>query len=379
VKLVRHRDALVPLVLAVLSTVELLGLDADRKGRAIAVDLVACGLLVGRRRWPWAIPTIAGVLPLLVPYLGPELDEPATPILIVGVASWTMGRHLRDLRGLASMGLFLLVILSDYALTTVDQFDISDLVFVCVVLLPPFVAGLGARSLADRNSRLSKQAAELLRLQEAVRTEAAAAERGRIARELHDVIAHSVSAMVLQASAAAELVRRDPERAASAVNDIATTGRRALAETGRLLHLIRDSDDELGLAPDVGLERLAELVDGFRRNGLAVDLEVEGSLAGLPAGVDLSGYRIVQEALTNALKHARDRNAHVQVRRTRDALHIRADNAAAGPGQQGVGSGLGLVGIAERVSVFGGTLRHGIGDDGRWVLQAELPLASADA
>lgn len=381
----RRRDAAVPVALVALGTVELLDLGVDGLAAAIGLEVLACALLVLRRRYPWAAPTAAGVLAMLLPYVGPELDEPAVPILVVGVASWTLGRHLPDLRGLASMVVFLLVILSDYAFTTDDAFDFSDVVFLLVVLLPPYLAGLGARTLGERNRRLADQAAELLRLAATVRVEAAAAERGRIARELHDVIAHSVSAMVVQASAASELVQSDPDQARTAIDEVTTTGRRALAETGRLLHLIRDASDELGLsggglAPDPGLDQLPALVEGFRRHGLDVDLEVDGSLSGLPAGVDLSGYRIVQEALTNASKHGRDRRAHVRVHRQRATLRIRADNAAAPPGT-GVRStraaGLGLVGMAERVSIFGGTLSHGVGPDGRWVLVAELPVPEA--
>ena len=127
------------------------------------------------------------------------------------------------------------------------------------------------------------------------------AERDRIARELHDVIAHSVSAMVVQTAAAQDLVRTDPDRAERVLADVADTGRRALAETGRLLHVIRDDADELGLAPAPGLADLPALVEAFRASGLTVDLDVREPLPALPVGVDVSAYRIVQEALTNAL------------------------------------------------------------------------------
>jgi signal transduction histidine kinase len=149
----------------------------------------------------------------------------------------------------------------------------------------------------------------------------------------------------------------------------------ALGETGRLLSLVRDEDDELGLDPDPGLDRLDELVGQFRRSGLDVDLVVEGSLDALPAGIDLSGYRIVQEALTNALKYATDRTVRLVVRRTPGALSVEVENRGR-PGPS-TGSGLGLVGMAERVSVFGGSLEHGF-SDGRFRLSAVLPLETAD-
>lgn len=366
----RWRDAPFPAALAALGTAELLSLGVDGAPAAIALTTFCCALLVLRRRWPWAVPTAAAVLIALMPYLGPELDEPAVPILVIGLATWTLGRHLPDLRGLVSVVVVVLVILTDYREAGAG-FDASDLVFVSVLLVPPYVAGLGARTLVAGNRRLAEQAAELLRLQDLVRQEAAAAERGRIARELHDVIAHSVSAMVVQASAASSLIERDPARAAQAVDDVADTGRQALAETGRLLHLLRDEAGELGLAPERGLDRLPELVAELRRSGMEIDLDVHGDLGDLPPGLGLSAYRVVQEALTNALKHAKDARVEVAVRRDRDAVRIRAVNRAGG---QGAGSGLGLVGMAERVSLFGGRLSHGPTADGRFVLEAELPV-----
>jgi signal transduction histidine kinase len=252
-------------------------------------------------------------------------------------------------------------------------------VFVSALLVPPYLFGRLVRTLAERNQRLGEQAQLLLAHQATVRQEAVTAERARIARELHDVIAHSVSAMVVQAEAARDLVHRDPDRAAAALDQVTNAGRGALAETGRLLHLIRDTDEELGLEPNLGLDRLPDLVDGFRRSGLQVDLVVDGRLDGLPAGVDVSGYRIVQEALTNALKYAVDRLASVRLVRRPDVLQITAENAGARGATAQPGSGLGLVGMAERVSVFGGTLSHGFTDDGRFRLAATLPIVGTES
>ncbi len=366
---IRRRDVLLPVVLAVLAAIELLILDVEAPLAPIALQAAACGLLVFRSRWPWAVGTVAGVASALMPYLGTKLDDPAVPILIIGLACWTLGRGLDDWRGLASVALIELAILSDFSQKN-RAFDASDLVFVSVILLPPYLFGVGARTLVARNERLAEQAAELLRLQETVRQEAAAAERGRIARELHDVIAHSVSAMVVQASAAGASFDHAPAAARQAIDDIASTGRKALAETGRLLHLLRDEKDELGLAPDSGVDQLPALLDDMRRKGLDVELRQEGALDDLPVGLGLSVYRIVQEILTNALKHSQDKCLSLLIRRTPDALRIRADNVA---GPRGLGSGLGLLGMAERVSVFGGTLSHGQQAD-RYVVEADLPL-----
>jgi len=232
-------------------------------------------------------------------------------------------------------------------------------------MTPPYVLG-------RLTHRLSEQSAQLVRQQELVKQEAARAERDRIARELHDVIAHSVSAMVVQTAAAQDLVVSDPNRASEVLESVAATGRRALAETGRLLHVIRDNENELGLEPAPGLVRLPELVERFRDDGLAIDLELDGQLRPLPVGLDVSAYRIVQEALTNALKYAADRTASLRLTSTPTTLLIRTSNASS-PGTIG-GSGLGLVGIAERVSLFGGNLTHGLTADGRFELTATLPV-----
>ena len=137
--------------------------------------------------------------------------------------------------------------------------------------------------------------------------------------------------MVVQTAAAQDLVNRDPERASALLESVASTGRRALAETGRLLHLIRDEDDELGLEPAPGLAQLPALVDEFRDSGLDVDLEVGPALPALPAGLDLSAYRIAQEALTNALKYSADRAARLHVTASGASLVIASSNALSPP------------------------------------------------
>jgi signal transduction histidine kinase len=366
------RDVLLPAGTAVVVTVEALSfLPAPDLLLALGLQLTACAVLVFRRGRPLVAGTTSLLLLTALALLGPDVEDVAAPLVIIFLAVIALGRYVADLRGVLP-----LVPMALSAWAGKDLPDITDVVFISAVLLAPYGAGRVLRALDLRNRQLAEQSAELLRLHAQVRDEAVSAERARIARELHDVIAHSVSAMVVQAQAAQDVVTADPARAAQAMQDVAVTGRRALAETGRLLHLIRDTDDELGLAPDAGLDRLDDLVERFRRSGLDVSVEVDGSLDGLPAGVDLSGYRIVQEALTNALKHAVDGVAHVRLRRSGDALRIDAENRAR-PGHSGHGSGLGLVGMTERVQVFGGDLSTGFTDDERYVLSARLPVEPA--
>jgi len=362
------RQAVVPAALGIVATVELLALDLPGTATALVIDWTACALLVLRGRFPLVACTLAGVV-LLIPVS--QVDEAAAPILILAVATITIGRRVDGVRALIPIALFVTAIAWGY-LRLDRSLDVSDLVFVSAVVLPPYAFGVLMRSLDTRNLQLARQAELLVRNQELVRREAVAAERARIARDLHDVMAHSVSAMVVQAAAARDLVRSDVAGAEAAIDEVTAVGREALGETGRLLRLIRDTDDEVESVAPLGLDRLAELVDQFRRNGLRVDLTVEGRLAALPADVDMSGYRIVQEALTNALRYATDRIASVRITRTAAGLRIRIENPSSGPPHSG--GGLGLLGMAERVAVLGGHLSHGRSDDGCFVLTADLPL-----
>jgi signal transduction histidine kinase len=365
----------VPLLVFGICFVEAVSYGPPRLAVVLLVDLVACALLVWRRRWPLLVGPTAIALLALLSHIGPAVDDLAAPILVMVLASFSLGRFLPDFRGLLGLTPVYVLLVVGVARSDGKGADITDVVFIAAIMFPPYIFGRVLRSLAERSARLAEQAELLARLQATVREDAIAAERARIARELHDVLAHSISAMVVQASAGQDLVRSDPERAAIAMRQVAETGRRALAETGRLLSLVRDKDDELGLDPDPGLGRLIELVDQFRRSGLDVDLEVVGSLDALPAGIDLSAYRIVQEALTNALKYSSDRSVRLRVSADQ-ALVIEVENRGR-PGPS-TGSGLGLLGMAERVSVYDGTLAHGFTGDGRFTLSAVLPLETAE-
>lgn len=360
------RDAALPAVIAVLGCVELANLRPDGWAVAVPVEVLACLLLVWRRTAPLVVGAAAPLVILVLPWVGPRLDEPATPILILTLSIYTLARRLPDLRGLRAVAVVLGALAADYALVDQRQHGLSDVVFVGALMVPPFVFGRVTRALAEQKAMLETT-------QEQVRREAARHERQRIARELHDVIAHSVSAMVVQTAAAQDLVRTDPGRAERVLADVASVGRQALAETGRLLHVVRDEDDELGLAPAPGLGDLSRLVDGFRTRGLTVDLEVHGRVDGLPDGVDVSAYRVVQEALTNALRHG-DGTVAVRLIRTPDGLEVRASNPVGRARPDPLrGTALGLVGMAERVSLLGGELSHHRTPDGRFELVARLP------
>jgi signal transduction histidine kinase len=216
-----------------------------------------------------------------------------------------------------------------------------------------------AVSLAARSAALQRQAGQ-----------AAAAERARIAWELHDIVAHHLSVIVLQAAGA----RASGQPAGPALEKIEHSGRQALAETRRLLGVLRDPDEEAGLAPQPGIGELGALAASVRAAGLPVNLDIDGDLA-LPAAVDVSVYRIVQEALTNVLKHAGPARADVTIGYTEDTVTVEVtDNGTGEPGSPAPAGGHGLAGMRERVAVFGGELRAGPRPGGGFTVQARLPL-----
>ena len=202
-------------------------------------------------------------------------------------------------------------------------------------------------------------------------------ERSRIARELHDVVAHSVSVMVVQAGAAARVLDNDKARALSAMEAVQDTGREALTELRRLLGVMRpDAPLELPLEPQPTLDALDELTERVRGAGVTVTVRRTGAQRRLEPSVELAAYRILQEALTNVLKHAHARTAAVDVRYYPDLLELRVVDDGVGGGSKIAGGGHGLVGMRERAGVFGGSLDAGPQDDGGYLVRAVLPLGS---
>ena len=220
--------------------------------------------------------------------------------------------------------------------------------------------------LRDRAARLEQEREERART-------AAAEERARIARELHDVVAHSVSVMVVQAQAVQRVLEGEQGPARDLLGSIETTGRQALVELRRLLGLLRHSERQPELAPQPSLRQLDDLIEQVREAGLPVRLLVEGEPAALAPGIDLSAYRIVQEGLTNALKHAGPAQARVTVRYSSSDLQLEiADDGTGVAG--GAGSGEGCSGCGSASRLYGGELVSGRGDDGGYVVRARLPL-----
>ena len=243
----------------------------------------------------------------------------------------------------------------------------------------PLLVGAALQHQQARAERLTRRAVELERDREQQARDAVAAERARIARELHDVVAHAVSVMVVQAGAAEELMELEPERARSALAAVRDSGKQSLQELRRLLGVLRpDLDDASLLAPQPGLADLPGLVATHEATGLSVTVEADGHVGELPAGLDLAAYRVVQEALTNVRKHAADAtHALVRLRFEPETLHIEVRDDGTRAAAPRAGRGHGLVGMRERVSLYGGALSTGPAADGGWCVHAALPIPVA--
>ena len=365
--------------------------------------------VVVRRRWPLAavVLTVAGAL-------GHHVVAPgsAQPIdLAVPVALFTLANTDRLHRTAAVTFGLLMAVVTLMSLVSphekqplinvrVDAFravpvpppaQLSDMAIVvagfwravALILVLGFAYLLGDHLRARRvhSEMLEQRATDLEREQQQRVALATAAERARITRELHDVVAHGLSVMVMQAQGGAAALRRHPERTESALRNVIETGRSSLAEMRRLLTVVRqDTPDCPELAPQPGVDALPDLIDRIRTAGTSVSFAVEGDPVALPATVDLSAYRIAQEALTNTLKHAGDgASATVRLGFNPDRLEIEVADDGVGGLKPGDGAGSGLRGLGERVAMFGGELSTGPGASGGFRVLAILPLRPASA
>lgn len=245
-------------------------------------------------------------------------------------------------------------------------------------VLLPYVLGRMTRKRADRE-RVARGVAEQLDAARDSRARAAAdGERARIAREIHDVIAHSVSVMVIQAGGARLVMGDEPKRAQESLRSVERAGREALAEMRRLLGILGDGDLR-ALAPQPGLANIAPLLAHARTAGVSADLHIDGDPTPVPPALDLCAYRIVQEALTNTIKHAAPASASVKVRWEGRALELEiSDDGRRGRAVNGTTGGHGITGMRERVALHSGTLEAGARSEGGFAVLARLPLAAED-
>ena len=254
----------------------------------------------------------------------------------------------------------------------------ANLLFTPVLFAVAWLAGFALRDRAERSEAAEERALRAERERESAARLAVAEERARMARELHDVVAHAVSVMVLQVGAVRQRMPAASEEE-EALRNVERAGRTALAEMRRLLGALRQGDDRLELTPHPGLGNLESLAGDVRAAGLDVRLHVQGEPVPLPPSLDLSAYRIVQEGLTNALKHSGGRRADVTVEYAPCELRLEVRDDGPGGFAQNDRLGHGLIGIGERVKTYGGDMSAFVAATGGFVLRTSLPLEHEEA
>jgi signal transduction histidine kinase len=382
----RYGDVALALALAVTGSLELL---AWVEGGGLAVALL-WGLLMTlplalRRRSPLAsfVLVMLGLNLLLAGQPGFDNDS-MTLVVTFFLALYSLGRHARGVEAWLG-GLALVVVMIEFGRSEGGwaQADLGDVAFLLGFVGAPWAAGLTLRLRRDRETQLRAETERLRREQEERERRAVAEERSRIARELHDVVSHAISVTVLQARGARRCLDTDPATAREALDAIERTNTAALGDMRRLLAVLRDTEPDGSAAaddphaPQPSLAHLDALVEQVRRSGVPVTVEVRGEPRPVPPGVDLSAYRIVQEALTNVLKHAADARATVVLEYAGDELAVTVvDDGMPGPldGTE-PGGGHGLIGIQERVAVIGGEVDSGPRPEGGFVIRARLPYS----
>ncbi len=307
--------------------------------------------------------------------LGLPVDESLVPAFAPLVAVYSVGVH-SEARGLIAAALIGLAAFS-VAVAADPGGQFSDLLLSAAAMLAALAVGRAVRAMGFETDTLEARAAELERERDEKARTAVAAERARIARELHDVIGHSISVMGVQAGAVRRVLAPELEREREALLAVERTGRDAVTEMRRLLGFLRSDEEKASpTEPPPTLKRLDDLVAEMRLAGLDVDLNVEGELDDLSAGRTLAAFRILQEAFTNALRHAPGAHVRAALRRTPGELQIEVvdDGNARSPASPD-GGGYGLVGIRERVALYGGTLEAGPRPNRGFAVVARLPTA----
>jgi len=328
--------------------------------------------LLARRRFPFGAPAAFWLLAAAASFVdGRLIPFPAGLYLAGMLAAFLLG-NLRDAI-LARVGRRVGVGSRAAIIFTRPGRSPGELGFIPLLFGIAWLAGFALNARAEQADAAEARAAQAERERETAARIAVAEERARIARELHDIVAHAVSVMVLQVGAVRHKLPDELADESGALRGVEQAGRTALAEMRRLLSAMRRDGDDLELAPQPGLGGVGALVAEIGRAGLPVTLHVAGEAAPLPRAIDLSAYRIVQEGLTNALKHARAHHAEVTLRYAPDELQIEVRDDGAGGGASN-GPGYGLVGVGERVKIYGGTMTAGAAPDGGFVPGARLPL-----
>ena len=331
--------------------------------------------LVGRHRFPFAAPATTWVGGAVLSFADGRLVVDNDAMFVAGMGAALLLGNQRQVRQ-ARVGLAVVLGSAATVVYNGPERAAGQLVFTPVLFALAWLVGFALRERAVQSEAAEERAMRAERERESAARVAVAEERGRIARELHDVVAHAVSVMVLQVGAVRHRMPPTDTEDRDALRNAEEAGRTALAEMRRLLNAMRNEGDDLELLPHPGLDDLDVLAADVRATGLAVEVRRHGEQVPLPPGLDLSAYRIVQEGLTNALKHAQARHAQVDVHYDAADLRLEVrDDGTGGPSNGApVGAGHGLVGIGERVKIYGGEMTAGAGRTGGFLLRVRLPL-----
>ncbi|PWU19259.1 MAG: sensor histidine kinase [Candidatus Rokuibacteriota bacterium] len=336
-----------------------------------AVAVMAIPLLA-RRRFPFGGPATYWLYGAALSFVDGRLVTFMTSVFVLGMAAAFLLGNVRDALK-ARIGLAVVVGSAAIIVYNAPNSAPSEQILIPLLFGICWLAGFALHGRAEQADAAELRANQAERDREAAARVAVAEERARIARELHDVVAHSVSVMVLQAGAVRHKLPAELEADKDALKHVEQTGRAALAEMRRLLGAMRSDGDGLDRAPQPGVDALGSLLEEVGRAGLPVRLHVSGDQTPLPRGIDLSAFRIVQEGLTNALKHARASHADVTLGYGPEELRIEVRDDGVGS-STGAGRGHGLVGVRERVKIYGGEMTAGVDPDGGFVLRTRLPL-----
>jgi signal transduction histidine kinase len=381
-----HADVLLATLVAGLLLVELLADGSAEATRVLpSAPLVGLGVYLRRRQPVVGLVLVVAAI-LVVEVSAPRFtDESLAVLLAFGIALYSVGRWATGgeawTGAAAVLGTMVFFAIGDARQNDVELRDVAagSVGFAIAFVGGPWAAGLAIRLRRDHESRLHEENRRLQEEQEERARRAVADERARIARELHDVVSHAISVTVLQARGA-RAVLQDTIQVRHALDAIERTNTQALGDMRRLLAVLRDVEDRpdgaTDPAPQPSLANLGALLERVRDAGVRVELEVDGDTVAVPPGVDLSAYRIVQEALTNVLKHAGAARARVRLEYAPQSLDVVVvDDGPGAADRSANGDGHGLIGIRERVSVIGGQVFVGPGDDGGFEVRAHLPFA----
>jgi signal transduction histidine kinase len=373
-------DALV-VVAAVAAVLEfVVGRDSDDAptmplGLTIAAALVITLDLLARRQFPFGALAATAIVASAVSFIDGRLVPYSAAVFLTVIAASFLFGQLEDRRQ-AIAGLVILAAATAIVTRNDPDGALGDGIFTTLLFSVVWLAGFVFASKREEARAAAERATRLELEREAEARAAVAEERARIARELHDVVGHSVSVMTVQASGVRRLLKPEQEREREALLVVEQTGREALAEMRRLVGVLRRPEEAPALAPQPSLEYVEKLVDQAREAGLPVELRIEGDATQLPTSLDLTAYRLVQEGLTNAIKHANATRAEVVVRYGDGEVELLVSDDGTGSSDGDVDSGgHGLVGMRERVAVFGGELEAGPRPNGGYALRARLPLS----